>query len=258
MTPNQPHSSLLLVDDQRVMRDLVIRLCRHTTWSVVGCLDTATAWERLRAEPFDLVLLDLNLPGEPGEQLCRRVRNDPDLAPLPVALFTDWGIPTHILAGLEAGADFIVAKELVSHPEAWLTRLGEILGRVRGQPRPWFLQYREHPGRTVRPEDGVGGVVWALRHPSLRDVPPEILSWVLRRAWTEALSTPVPSNLDAWLLPGLPVPAPPGSLLPPEDLRALAVALAQRVWCLLGTTASAPFRAALAGTFPGASELLQP
>jgi hypothetical protein len=173
-----------------------------------------------------------------------------------VALFTDWGISGSMLAGLQAGADFVVIKDLVTRPEDWLARIGELLDLVRGRSRPWFPQPRRSSLPSSSPAAGLAGIVRALRHPSLRDIPHEVLSWSLRHAWVSALSVPVPLNLDTWTLPG--TPAPPGSLLAAEDTAVLALAFAQRIWCLLGTTASAPFREALAATYPEVRELLQP
>src|SRR5262249_20252496 len=89
----------------------------------------------------DLLLLDLNLPGASGAELCRRLRNEATLAELPVALLSHWDRPTDIARGLDAGANFVVSKDLLCRPEAWNARLAEILPPAPGRPPMFSLSW---------------------------------------------------------------------------------------------------------------------
>src|SRR5262249_43086599 len=110
-------SLLLLVDDDPNIADLVGRVARRAGHRVEHRADARQAWGYLtdagnenRLPPLPLphlMLLDLNLPGISGLELCRWLRATPRLAKLPVALFTMYDQPHDAVAGLEAGMDFL-------------------------------------------------------------------------------------------------------------------------------------------------------
>src|SRR5437763_16887856 len=118
---------VLVVDDVSEIVFIVQRYGRQAGHEVAGCGDAESAWEYLQQTRPDLLLLDIKLTGMSGLELCRRLRAAPAQAGLPIALFTHWDRPAEIAAGLEAGADFAISKELPSQREAWLARLGEML-----------------------------------------------------------------------------------------------------------------------------------
>jgi DNA-binding response OmpR family regulator len=67
--------SLLLVEDERVLRGLVARFLREEGFAVVEAADGPEGVDRfVDSGPFDLVLLDLNLPGFSGVEVCRRIK----------------------------------------------------------------------------------------------------------------------------------------------------------------------------------------
>jgi len=124
-----PH--LLVVDDDREIRDLVSRFLKGHGFRVTSAADGKQMAEALAAGRFDLVVLDLMLPGEDGLTLCRRVRAESDL---PVIMLTAMGEETDRIVGLEVGADDYLAKpfnprELLARVRAVLRRAG--LGRER-------------------------------------------------------------------------------------------------------------------------------
>jgi CheY-like chemotaxis protein len=240
---------LLLVDDEPEMRLIVGALARREGHALDWCPDAPSAWDYLRKARPDLVLLDVNLPGTSGVELCRRLRQTPALAALPVALFTHGGVPQDVAAGLEAGADFLVCKDLVCRPADWRRRLAEILGRL-GSNRP--AGGVEWGSEVIRAAPLAG---WAdrlnetLRHPSLRQVAPEVLQVVLRKALRRTFGQEgSPAEPETWVAPGegrldpRRVPASPR----PGVVAALLAALADGLECLLGEGESAPARRALA------------
>ena len=79
-----------------------------------------------------VVLMDINLPGMSGLDLCRRLRADPEQAGLRVALFSQADQESDVQTGLEAGADHVLSKELLCAPDL----LGRQLRTVLARPVP--------------------------------------------------------------------------------------------------------------------------
>jgi DNA-binding response OmpR family regulator len=102
---------ILIADDDRVcLRTLEAALA---TWGhqVVAAPDGATAWEILRSEePPPLAILDWEMPGLEGPELCRRIRQTPGCRGTYVILLTSRSGRGDLVAGLESGADDCMAK----------------------------------------------------------------------------------------------------------------------------------------------------
>jgi twitching motility two-component system response regulator PilH len=237
-------AGLLLVEDAEDVALIVQRLGRRSGYEVAVCADVAAAWQRLQGERPDLLLLDLNLPGPRGEELCRRVRAAPALSGLPVALFATWDRPDDIAAGLEAGADYVVSKDLLCDPDAWAARLRD-LPPAPGRPGPPPLEWATADLLPAPPLAGVEALNRVLRHPLARQFGPEVLRIVLRRALRRVSGAGEAAN---WLEPdGLSLDAGQVAQVGgPDAVAGLARALAEQIWCLLGTVAGAPLLEALA------------
>jgi len=82
--------------------------------------------EILRAQPVDVLVLDMHLPGMPGTAVVQALRSRPETATLPILLMTGSGSDRSVIEGLEAGADDFVAKPV---------RLDELVARVRAHLR---------------------------------------------------------------------------------------------------------------------------
>ena len=90
--PSPSPTRLLLVEDERVLRQLVSQFLRRSGFEVAEAGDGPAAVERYDAEgPFDLILLDLNLPGFSGVEVCRQVRRSSPAQPVLIcsAIVTD-------------------------------------------------------------------------------------------------------------------------------------------------------------------------
>jgi CheY-like chemotaxis protein len=233
------------VDDAPEMAVIVRALARRAGCDVAACPDAESAWAALQGTRPDLVLLDVNLPGADGLELCRRVRAAPGLAGLCVALYCHAGLDGDVAAGLDAGVDFVFAKDLAAQPDAWGRRLAEILGWSHGRPSMPPLGWTVEVERP--PAEWVPALNRALRRPPLRGVGPEATRALLRRALEQALAPPVSAAaLAAWRTPdGLaldPARSPPA--LPPGSAARVAAAVAEQFGRLLGADAAAAFRAA--------------
>ena len=117
-------STVLVVDDEPVVRDVVVRYLEQAGYRTLQAGDGDTAQALLERERPSLVVLDLMLPGTDGLALCRWIRARSDL---PVIMVTALGEEADRLAGLELGADDYLTKpfsprELVARVKAVLRR----------------------------------------------------------------------------------------------------------------------------------------
>ena len=124
-----PH--ILVVDDDREIRDLLARFLRKHGLRADTAEDGKAMRRLLEAGRFDLVVLDLMLPGEDGLALCRHLRATTDL---PVIMLTALGEETDRIVGLEMGADDYLAKPF--NPRELLARIKAVLRRAHALPRP--------------------------------------------------------------------------------------------------------------------------
>ncbi len=118
----QPH--ILIVDDDSEIRDLLSRfLCDHQIRVDVAA-DTVEAEKQLKRGQYDLIVLDLMMPGEDGLSYCRRLRSQ---SSIPVLMLTAMGDETDRIVGLELGADDYLIKPF--NPRELLARIRAVLRR---------------------------------------------------------------------------------------------------------------------------------
>jgi two-component system phosphate regulon response regulator PhoB len=108
--PSAPASRVLLVDDDEDIRDVVGAMLEAVGLIVEPVSSAEDALERVREMHYDLLVLDWNLPGMTGLELCRHVRREPDLAALPVLFLTAHSSSKDIVEAFASGADDYVAK----------------------------------------------------------------------------------------------------------------------------------------------------
>ncbi len=118
---------VLVVDDDPTVREVVVSYLRAHQHAVAESSDGESALRLMRAEPADLVVLDLMLPGIDGLEVCKRLRAVSDV---PVIMLTALGDETDRVVGLEKGADDYVTKpfsprELALRVDSVLRRAGE-------------------------------------------------------------------------------------------------------------------------------------
>jgi CheY-like chemotaxis protein len=260
-TGHRPH--LLVVDDLAELRLIIKLTCSRGGLDVTSCADVPAAWEALHQRRPDLVLLDMNLPGLHGLELFRRIQASPEHQGLRVALFGHYDLTADVARAVEAGIRFVVSKELISQPAEWLQRVREILAVPDSQPPPGSLGCEGGGGSPHPPAHWKTLVQQALRQGPVRRLGPAVLQVVLRQSLRDAWACCPPAGgmppgdpPDTWLLAdGSPRPEDPlQSAVAPESVTAFVTALADRIWCLLGSQASRPFRAALAALVPALSE----
>ena len=119
---NAPH--LLIVDDDHRIRDLLARYLYENGFRVTTASDAQEARACMKGLAFDLVILDVMMPGESGLQLARSLKA---ISQIPICMLTAQSDPEHRIEGLEAGVDDYIPKPF--EPRELLLRLQNILKR---------------------------------------------------------------------------------------------------------------------------------
>jgi len=125
---NLPH--VLIVDDDTRIRDLLQRYLSGNGYRVTAARDAVDARAKLKGLTFDLIVLDIMMPGESGLTLTESLRKTLDV---PILLLTARGEPQDRIAGLEVGADDYLAKPF--EPKELLLRIQTILRRTRPEEK---------------------------------------------------------------------------------------------------------------------------
>lgn len=147
-------SHILIVDDDREIRDLLGRFLVKHGFRITAVVDGREMWKALADMAIDLIVLDVMLPGEDGLALCRHLRSR---SSLPVIMLTAMGDEVDRIVGLEMGADDYLVKPF--NPRELLARIKAVLRRTAAMA----------PAATEQPAaGGSGGRVltfdgWSLR-----------------------------------------------------------------------------------------------
>jgi DNA-binding response OmpR family regulator len=142
-TGEQSRSTILVCDDEDVVRDVVVRYLEHEGMRTLQAIDGERAKQIIEADPPDLVIVDVMMPKVNGLDLCEWIRSKSDV---PIILLTARGEESDRITGLELGADDYVVKpfsprELVVRVKAILRRTG-----ARQQKTPLVI---ESAGLTI-------------------------------------------------------------------------------------------------------------
>lgn len=120
---------ILVIDDEEDILELVKYNLAKEGYRVTGVLSGEQALTKAKEEMPDVVLLDLMLPGLDGLEVCRRLKNNPATAQIPIVMLTAKGEDADIVTGLELGADDYVTKPF--SPRVLLARIRAVLRRKR-------------------------------------------------------------------------------------------------------------------------------
>jgi DNA-binding response OmpR family regulator len=123
--------TILVVDDDPIVRDVVVRYLERDGHRTLVAGDGDQAQKLLDEEALDLVVLDVMLPGQDGLALCRSIRAR---SALPVIMLTARGEEADRIVGLELGADDYVTKPF--SPRELAARVRAVLRRAVAAPEP--------------------------------------------------------------------------------------------------------------------------
>ncbi len=126
---NAPH--ILLVDDDSRIRELLTRLLTEHGYRVTPASDAAAARAAMRSLSFDLVILDVMMPGQSGLIFARELKGQ---SSIPICMLTARSEAEDRVEGLEAGVDDYVAKPF--EPRELILRIKNILRRGGSVPGP--------------------------------------------------------------------------------------------------------------------------
>jgi len=121
---HSPNPVILLVDDNPQNLQVLGKLLKEQKYKIEFSLNGESTLEWLKNKKFDLILLDLNMPGMNGFEVCRRIRSNTELHNLPIIFLSAESERESILKGFEAGAQDYVLKPFDSR---------ELLARVKTQ-----------------------------------------------------------------------------------------------------------------------------
>lgn len=116
---------VLVVDDTPANVRLLCDLLEHEGYAVRSSASGAEALSALSRDPYDLLLLDVVMPEMDGYEVCRRIRQDPRLAALPVVMVTALEAKDERVKGIDSGADEFLSKPI--NPPELLARVRSLL-----------------------------------------------------------------------------------------------------------------------------------
>lgn len=122
-------SHILVVDDDKRLRELLRRYLTERGFRVTVAADAAEAWARLKSLAFDLIVLDVMMPGQSGFDFTAALRLE---SQVPILMLTAMGEPEERIQGLERGADDYLAKPF--EPRELVLRIQRILARIPAPP----------------------------------------------------------------------------------------------------------------------------
>jgi two-component system, chemotaxis family, sensor histidine kinase and response regulator WspE len=122
---------VLVVDDSLTVRELQRKLLSNRGYDVAVAVDGMDGWNALRSEDFDLLITDIDMPRMDGIELVTLVRRDQRLQSLPVMVVSYKDREEDRRRGLDAGADYYLAKASF-HDDALLDAVGELIGGAQG------------------------------------------------------------------------------------------------------------------------------
>jgi two-component system alkaline phosphatase synthesis response regulator PhoP len=126
-----PVKRALVVEDDPDIVELIDHYLKAEGFEVEALADGRLALERLRAESYDVLILDLQLPGIDGLRVCSELRRDKRTSALPIVMLTARGDEADRVVGLEVGADDYVVKPF--SPKELVARVRALLRRAERQ-----------------------------------------------------------------------------------------------------------------------------
>ena len=150
-------TTVLVVDDEPIVRDVIVRYLRRDGFATLEAADGDRARELIEAGGAELVVLDLMLPGTDGLELCRWIRSRSDL---PVIMLTARGEEADRIVGLELGADDYVTKPF--SPRELAARVRTVLRRAGAGTRGPSGSSSATSSSTARAGGDAGGRPVAL------------------------------------------------------------------------------------------------
>jgi two-component system sensor histidine kinase and response regulator WspE len=121
---------VLVVDDSLTVRELERKLIASRGYDVVTAVDGMDGWNAVRGEHFDLVITDVDMPRLDGIELVTLIKRDAQLQGLPVMIVSYKDRPEDRQRGLDAGADYYLAKGSF-HDQTLVDAVRDLIGEAK-------------------------------------------------------------------------------------------------------------------------------
>jgi len=118
--------TILLIEDEEVIRELYAEVLRDAGYKVIEARDGDTGLKRALGDEWDIMLLDIMLPGSDGLQILKYIKENERLKVKPVILLTNLGNETIIKEAFTKGADAYLIKSEIT-PDKIVTEVGNYL-----------------------------------------------------------------------------------------------------------------------------------
>ncbi len=120
---------IFIVEDEADILELVVFHLEQEGFEAIGCSDGGLAFDTIEKEQPELVILDLMLPGIPGTEICKLLKQDEATRHIPIVMLTAKGEEIDRVVGFELGADDYVTKPF--SPRELILRVKAILKRTQ-------------------------------------------------------------------------------------------------------------------------------
>lgn len=121
-------SKILVAEDERDIRELIAFTLRFAGFEVVLASNGVEALEMVESDKPDLIILDVRMPRMTGYETCRKLKEKPSTAQIPVVFLSAKGQDAEVRQGLESGAEEYILKPFV--PDELVTQVREIMKRA--------------------------------------------------------------------------------------------------------------------------------
>ena len=123
-------AKILITEDEKDIRDLVIFTLKFAGHTVVSAKDGAEGWQMAVQEKPDLILMDVRMPRMTGYEACQKIKAEPDLKEIPLVFLSAKGQDAEIRTGMELGAEEYLLKpfgptDLIERVRIILARYGK-------------------------------------------------------------------------------------------------------------------------------------
>jgi two-component system, chemotaxis family, sensor histidine kinase and response regulator WspE len=123
------HKRLLVVDDSITVREMLRQLLENHGYDVTTAVDGVEGWNTVRAEEFELVISDVDMPRMNGIELVTQIKQNPKLKKIPVMIVSYKDREEDRRRGLDAGADYYLTKSSF-HDETFLRAVVDLIGEA--------------------------------------------------------------------------------------------------------------------------------
>jgi DNA-binding response OmpR family regulator len=130
---------VFVIDDEKEMIEVATHALEQGSYTVESSRSPRKALKKIRENPPDLILLDINMDEMNGLDVCREIKSDPKISHIPIVMVSVLSEEADVVVGLEMGADDYIAKPL--RKRELLARIRNVIKRKGPEPAPQQLTH---------------------------------------------------------------------------------------------------------------------